>query len=60
MTSYMTRNWDPENNPRGLVIDPAEVVVPSTLWLAQQGRFVYGQGAAAERLRQDLAIGFLL
>ena len=36
VTSYMTRNWDPENNPRGLVIDPAEVVVPSTLWLAQQ------------------------
>ena len=36
VTSYMTRNWDPENNPRGLVIEPAEVVVPSTLWLAQQ------------------------
>ena len=36
ITSYMTRNWDPGKNPRGLVIEPAEVVVPATLWLAQQ------------------------
>ena len=36
ITSYMTRNWDPGNNPRGLAIEPAEVVVPSVLWLAQQ------------------------
>ena len=36
VTSYMTRNWNPENNPRGLVIEPAEVVVPSTVWLTQQ------------------------
>ena len=36
ITSHMTRNWDPGNNPRGLVIEPAEVVVPATLWLAQQ------------------------
>ena len=36
VTSYMTRNWKPENNPRGLVIEPVEVVVPSTVWLAQQ------------------------
>ena len=36
ITSHMTRNWDQGNNPRGLVIEPAEVVVPATLWLAQQ------------------------
>ena len=36
ITSHMTRNWDPGNNPRGLVIEPAEVVVPATLWLGQQ------------------------
>ena len=36
ITSYMTRNWDAGANPRGLVIELAEVVVPATLWLAQQ------------------------
>lgn len=36
ITSYMTRNWDAGANPRGLVIEPAEVVVPATVWLAQQ------------------------
>lgn len=36
VTSHMTRDWDPGNNPRGLVIESAEVVVPATLWLAQQ------------------------
>ncbi len=36
VSSYMTRNWDPGDNPRGLVIEPAEVVVPATVWLAQQ------------------------
>lgn len=36
ISSYMTRHWDPENNPHGLVIEPPEVVVPATLWLAQQ------------------------
>ena len=36
ITSYMTRNWDAGANPRGLVIEPGEVVVPATLWLAQQ------------------------
>ena len=36
ITSYMTRNWDAGVNPRGLVIEPAEVVVPATVWLAQQ------------------------
>ncbi|MCH7997112.1 MAG: SDR family oxidoreductase [Chloroflexi bacterium] len=34
--SYMTRNWDPSNNPRGLEISPPEVVLPAALWLAQQ------------------------
>lgn len=34
--SYMTRNWDAGENSRGLVIEPAEVVVPATVWLAQQ------------------------
>ena len=36
ISSYMTRNWDAGANPRGLVIESAEVVVPATLWLAQQ------------------------
>ena len=36
ITSYMTRHWDSVTNPRGLVIEPAEVVMPATLWLAQQ------------------------
>ena len=36
VSSYMTRNWDPGDNPRGLVIELAEVVVPATVWLAQQ------------------------
>lgn len=36
ITSYMTRNWDAGANPRGLVIEPAEAVVPATVWLAQQ------------------------
>ena len=36
VTSYMTRNWDPSDNPRGLEISPPEEVLPATLWLAQQ------------------------
>ncbi len=36
ITSYMTRNWDPCDNPRGLDISPPEVVLPAVLWLAQQ------------------------
>ena len=36
ITSYITRNWAAGANPRGLVIEPAEVVVPATVWLAQQ------------------------